>query len=466
MNYAEMLAKLKKDNARIIEIDEMAEVTDELNAEQEKLITECESMKGKIERKKKAIEIDGYLADATVNPPVERRAIAPAAIVPGDIEVPEHSPIVVPARALRFRTNLNAFKGPDARANAYTSGMWLSAVLGNRGAAQWCEQNGVIISAVHEESNNTTGGYLVPTVLHNAIIDLTKEYGVFRRESEVIPMTSDKLIIPRAVGGLTAYFVGESVAITESTASWDDVELSIKDLGVLTRVTNALASDAIIQLMDNLTVKIARALALKEDLVGFLGTGISTHGGMTGVITQLIATAWSAPSVTGAGNGIHEWTTGVGFENITLADLILVMSKLPTFARAGAKWHCSPVFFDAVITRLITAAGGTTTTELINGVPTTKVLGKPVVLNETMNIAGTDQEISLLYGDLRQATTFGDRQQISIAASDSATVGGQSMFERNQSALRAIERFDIVAHDVGTSTVAGPIIGLMAYDAA
>jgi hypothetical protein len=40
------------------------------------------------------------------------------------------------------------------------------------------------------------------------------------------------------------------------------------------------------------------------------------------------------------------------------------------------------------------------------------------------------------------------------------------MFERNQSALRAIERFDFVAHDVGTSTVAGPIVGLMAYDAA
>jgi HK97 family phage major capsid protein len=142
------------------------------------------------------------------------------------------------------------------------------------------------------------------------------------------------------------------------------------------------------------------------------------------------------------------------------------MSKLPLYARAGAKWHCTPVFFDAVITRLVVAAGGNIANTIIDGVPMTKALGYPVVLNETMNIAGTDQEISCLFGDLRQATTFGDRQQMSIASSDSATIGGQSMFERNQSALRAIERFDIVAHDVGTSTVAGPIIGLMAYDAA
>jgi HK97 family phage major capsid protein len=458
-----MLAKLKADNARIIEIDEMAEITEEFKAEQDGLITACEDMKGKIERKKASIETEGYLADATDNPPMEARVIQASPIVQETITAAK--PIVIPARAMRFNNTLRAFKGENAEADAFTSGMWLTAVLGNKNSAAFCNQNGIEISAVHEEGVNTSGGYLVPTVLHTAIIDLQKEYGVIRSESEIIPMTSDKLLIPRTTGGLEAYFVGESVAITESTASWDDVTLSVKDLGVLTRVTNALASDAIIQLMDNLTVKIARALALKEDLVGFLGTGISTHGGMTGVITKLIATAWSAPSVIGAGNGILEWGTGVGFENITSANLTNLMAKLPKFARAGAKFHCSPVFFDSVMTRLALAQGGSTAAEIINGVPTNKFLGFPVILNETMNIAGTDQEISLLFGDLTQATTFGDRQQMSIAASDSATIGGQSMFERNQSALRAIERFDFVAHDVGTSTVAGPIVGLMAYDA-
>jgi HK97 family phage major capsid protein len=462
MKYSEMLAKLKADNARIIEIDEMAEVTEELKAEQDVLITACEDMKGKIERKKASIETEGYLADATENKPIEARVIGASPIIQETITAAK--PIVIPARAARFNNTLRAFKGKNADIDAFTSGMWLSAVLGNASAAQFCNEHGIAINAVHEEGVNTTGGYLVPTVLHTAIIDLQKEYGVFRRESEVIPMTSDKLLIPRTTGGLEAYFVGESAAMTESTASWDDITLSVKDCGVLTRVTNALASDAIIQLMDNLTVKIARALALKEDLVGFLGTGISTHGGITGVITKLISTAWTAPSVN-TGAGLVEWGTGVGFENITLANLTSLMALLPTYARAGAKWHCTPAFFDSVITRLVLAQGGSTATEVINGIPMTRALGYPVVLNETMNSVGTDQEVSLLFGDLGQATTFGDRQQMSIASSDSATIGGQSMFERNQRALRAIERFDIVAHDVGTSSAPGPIVGLMAYDA-
>ena len=461
MNYAEMLAKLKADNARIIEIDEMAELTDELKAEQDALVTACESMKGKIERKKASIEIDGYLANAAAKPPVEARQIKASPIVN---EAVESKDIVVPARARMVSGTLKAFKGPDAEKDAFTSGMWVAAVLGNDHASQWCNTNGIEISAVHEEGNNTTGGYLVPTVLHRAIIDLQKEYGVFRQHSEIIPMTSDKLLIPRTTGGLTAYFVGESAAMTESTASWDDVELSIKDCGVLTRVTNALASDAIIQLMDNLTVQIARALALKEDLCGFLGTGLSTHGGITGVITKLISTAWTIPNVN-AGAGLHEWTTGLAWSNITAADLTSTMGLLPQYARANAKWHCSPTFFDTVITRLVNAQGGDVAHTLIDGMPGLRALGYPVVLNETMNILGVDQMVSCLFGDLSMATTFGDRQSMTIASSDSATIGGQSMFERNQRALRAIQRFDIVAHDVGSSSAPGPIVGLMAYDA-
>ena len=464
MTYAEMLAKLKADNARIIEIDETAEITDELKAEQDALITACESMKGKIERKKASIETEGYLANAAIAPPVENRQIKASPIVN---EAVESKGIVVPARARMLGGTLKAFKGPDAEKDAFTSGMWAAAVLGNENAARWCETNGIEISAVHEEGTNTTGGYLVPTVLHRAIIDLQKEYGVFRQHSEIIPMTSDKLLIPRSTGGLTAYFVGESATMTESTASWDDVTLSVKDCGVLTRVTNALASDAIIQLMDNLTVQIARALALKEDLCGFLGTGLSTHGGITGVITKLIDVAWAIPGTAGGtGSGIHEWSTGLAWSNIVAADLTSTMGLLPQYARANAKWHCSPAFFDTVITRLVNAQGGDVAHTLIDGMPGLRALGYPVVLNETMNILGVDQMVSCLFGDLSLATTFGDRQSMTIASSDSATIGGQSMFERNQRALRAIQRFDIVAHDVGTSTTPGPIVGLMAYDAA
>lgn len=370
--------------------------------------------------------------------------------------------ITVPARAKRWSNSLRAFKSAE---DAYTSGMWLNAVFGNSGAINWCNEHGVaVVEAVHEGHINTTGGYLVPDVLSNSIIELVKEYGVFRGQAGIVPMTSDKIDIPRRVGGLTAYFVGEGDAVTESTGSWDIVSLIAKDVGVLTRVSNDLASDAIVAIMDRITVEISRALATKEDACGFLGDGTSTYGGIVGVLPRLTTVAWSAPSVS-SGAGLVEWSTGTGFENITLANLVSMMALLPTYARAGAKWHCSPTFYDSVITRLVTAIGGDMGHTLVDGVPQTRALGFPVALNNTMNTTGTDQKISLLFGDLSQAVSFGDRQQIEFAASDSASVGGESVFERNQRALRAIERFDINVHDVGTSSAAGPVVGLMCYDA-
>ena len=473
-----MKKKLKKlKNAYQVCVDEMTAMLDgtddaltaeeqtafdELKAKAASLKTQIANCESLMQEKAEAER----MADAPA-PALARQVDADAGVIDDPvINTNQVKSIIVPARANRWGAKLKAFKGPNAAADAYTSGMWLCAVFGNKNAERWCNEHGVaLIESVHQENVNTTGGYLVPDVLYHGIIELVKEYGVFRREAGIYPMTSDRLSIPRRTGGLTAYFIGEGDALTESTGSWDDVNLLAKDCGVLTRVSNNLASDAIIPIMDRLTVEIARALALKEDLCGFLGTGLSTHGGIVGVITQLISVAWTAPSVN-TGAGLVEWGTGTGFENITLANLCSLMSLLPTYARAGAKWHYSPTFFDAVVTRLVTAAGGNLAQTIIDGVPMTKVLGYPVVLNETMNSVGTDQMVSCLFGDLTLATSFGDRAQIEIATSDSANIGGQSMFERNQKGLRAIERFDITANDVGTSSAPGPIVGLMCYDAA
>jgi hypothetical protein len=48
----------------------------------------------------------------------------------------------------------------------------------------------------------------------------------------------------------------------------------------------------------------------------------------------------------------------------------------------------------------------------------------------------------------------------SIAFSEHATVDGESVFVHNQIAVRGTQRFDIVVHDVGTSAVVGPVVGL------
>jgi HK97 family phage major capsid protein len=59
------------------------------------------------------------------------------------------------------------------------------------------------------------------------------------------------------------------------------------------------------------------------------------------------------------------------------------------------------------------------------------------------------------FGDHTKAATFGDRRGINVAFS------AERYFDTDEIAVRGTERFDFVAHDLGTATVAGPVVGLM-----
>jgi HK97 family phage major capsid protein len=87
-------------------------------------------------------------------------------------------------------------------------------------------------------------------------------------------------------------------------------------------------------------------------------------------------------------------------------------------------------------------------------------LGYPVNFSQVFPSATATATIPIILGDLALAAMFGDRQQEGIAFSNTAVVGGESTFERNQIAIRGTERFDIVTHDVGTSSVVGPVVAL------
>jgi hypothetical protein len=82
-----------------------------------------------------------------------------------------------------------------------------------------------------------------------------------------------------------------------------------------------------------------------------------------------------------------------------------------------------------------------------------------------MPATDVNSQVAVTFGDHALAASFGDRQQDSIAFADQATIGGESVFERNQIAVRGTERFDINVHDVGDATTAGPVVGLISASA-
>jgi HK97 family phage major capsid protein len=342
-------------------------------------------------------------------------------------------------------------KTPQGQMAAYRAGMWLRATLyGDPNAANWCRQHGVGVRSALAGGVNTSGGALVPEEFERAIIDLREKFGLIRRVCRVAPMGSDTRNMPRRTGGLTAYFVGEGVEGTESDAGWDNVALVAKKLMVLTRMSSEISEDAIIDLADQMAEEIAYAFAVKEDTVGFTGTGISTDGGIVGVLVKALQAAHTMAKVAAASG--HDT-----FAELDADDLLAIMAVIPQFAKPGSSWYCSPTAQELVF-NAIKIAGGGNTRDMLADSDKPRFLGYPIEVTSVMADSASDTyngTVMLAFGNLRQAMTMGDRRGIRVALSS------EKYWSEDQIGIKGTERFDMNVHDLGSTTVKSPFAVLV-----
>ncbi len=362
--------------------------------------------------------------------------------------------------------------GQKADERAYLFGHWALATIarqcpglaitGGNKSIQVCKDRGLDILNVAQTDDNANAGVFVPEQFGMDLVINRENYGKLRSLAEVLQMFSDTRTDPKWTSGLTAYFTDEGAVITESDAAWENIKLIAKDLYVLSRMSRQLSADAAIDYGDRLVQEIAYAMALKEDTVAFSGTGISTDGGVIGVRTRL-------QDVDGAGtdsNGLNTQNTGVDWPAIVIRDFHETIALCPGYAlERQPVWICSAAFYHAVMAPLaIAQAGGATIQEAqqtVGGATAGgQFLGFPVVFSQVFPIATAETTVACVFGAMQLGLRMGDRQQDTVMFSEHASIGGQSVFERNQIAVRSNERIDIVVHGYGTSTVSGPIVGL------
>ena len=329
------------------------EVKQQLSA----LADEIEKMAGKSEDegfkldiydalKEKFVEVTARLGRVEEAETIARNL---ATAVPGQDRL---TPFAPPSAHKLFSTVKNfqdrEIKGQMYRAvdQAYTAGMWFKATLMDNPEAQdWCKARGIGIQKAQGEGVDSAGGYLVPEELMANIIVLREQFGVFRQECQVVPMGSDTLNWPRRTGGLTAFFTGENQGVTESQASWDNVNLTAKKCAVLTRMSTEIEQDAVVAIADWLVGEMAYAFASKEDDCGFNGDGTSSYGGMRG--TTFLATDGNHTASKSAG--------GASLTATTLAQLTTLMGILPQYAAPGANWYMSQQVFYSIVANLLAA---------------------------------------------------------------------------------------------------------------
>lgn len=457
MNYDELVKELEANLARVSEIDAEAELTEELKAEQASLIAEQPVLKGKIERAAEQVEMGNFLDNAKANPPVEQRVTASVAIAspaPSAVDATK-----IPATARRAISKSTVFGGAtrdEKELKAYRFGQVFLASLGMESAQEYCLNTGMPM-AVLNEGVNTAGGLLVPNEFGLDMTMLLDEYGSFRPNTNVVSMSSETRTDPRLTTDMIAYWDGENETGTESDMAWDQIQLVAKKLRAFTRISNELSADSAIDIGNEVFGSIARAFALAEDQAGFNGTGTSAYGGITG-LRQSLQDAAGTPTTADAGGVIVSANNTYG--EIIWGEFESVVGILPTYADMNAKWYVSKLFWSTAMVPLLNAAGGNTISILQNGARMKEFMGYPVEIVEVMPKVAANSQLCALFGDVAKASKLGDRMTRTISTNDSVVIGGESVWERDQLAVKGVERIDINVHDVGDATDAGPVVGL------
>lgn len=345
---------------------------------------------------------------------------------------------------------LTSFKGNKGQAarDAHDVGLWLKATIAGDGAArrQLESRRGGQWLASQNENNPTSGGYLVPAPLADAVIVSRQETGACRKLARVVQMGSDTLAFPKQSDGTTVYYPGEEGAITASDLDFGRVTLTAGKRAIYSLMSTEIHDDSMVSIVDLLAADMGHQFALQEDKEFILGDGTSSYGGVGGVKTKIeAATAGIATAATG-----HDtWA------EIDASDLMGVMSKLPGRFRAGRlAWLCSAAFKWQVFDRLCLAQGGSLTINMVEGVPQAMFAGYPIVVSDFCPTSTAAATVCCYFGNWQQAVLLGERTEVRIATSEHIA------FQTDQLAIRATTRYDINFHEAGDTSNAGAVVAL------
>jgi HK97 family phage major capsid protein len=446
-------ALLEELAAVVAEMEAMTENAPEGEAPAEPMTEEQEASLRSLSERADKLRSQIELLERAKAKELEMRAVIERAAPARKVEATTEEKTVEKRTVYAVPKNHRPLKGFKCEERAYRAGMSVKAsLLGDEEARRWCNDHGVNYRA-QAGGINSLGGVLTNDELSSEIIRLVEEYGAFPANARRVTMNSDTLLIARRTGGLTARPIGENAAPQTSDVTFDNVTLTAKLWGVDNRIPMSLMEDSVIDLGDAMAVETAQAFAEAFDNSGFIGTGSGgTYHGTTGVAVAINDGTHSASVVTAAtGNS----TFGSGTAGLDLSDFTDLVARLPLYARRNAKFYISPAGYGSSMLRLLTQAGGNNTADVAAGAGL-QFLGFPVVLCHPLEsrLTGTANAIACLFGDLSQACTMGVRREVTVKTDASRFI------EFDQLLTFATARVAMVAHDLGDTSKAGPIVAL------
>lgn len=340
------------------------------------------------------------------------------------------------------------FKGDNAGRKAFMYGHYLKGILGGNKESRkiYSQMSGQKWTQV--EGTDARGGFLVPEEWASEILELSLDYGVYRRNARNVNMKHLIMNVQNVSTGLFVGLVTEGADKDERNKEFANTQLTAKKVASITPFSDELLDDAPQNLLDFFSENLARAHAEREDHCGFVGNGVADveNCGITGIVTAIQAVAGNAGVTTIDGS----------FGDITMVNMTDFMATLPShgYTKGRTKWYCHQSVYYRTLARLAAGVGGNTIRDIEGGF-SPSFLGYPVEFVEVMRADDGNPSapgVCLLFGDLYKAALFGNRQELTFKT-----------YERevsDETVIRTVRRFDAATVFPGTAAAAGPVVAL------
>ena len=294
----------------------------------------------------------------------------------------------------------------------------------------------------NQTGDEARGGYLVPEELQAEVLRIAEaEYGIARREFTYLPFSGpgNERKIPTLASSVSVSWVNEAGSKPGTNPTFGLVTQTLKKLAAIIPFTEEILEDSVINLTQLVATLFAEAVSKEEDVQFLYGTGAP----WTGILNN--------GSVETVSLGIAE-----GVSDVTFEKLIDMQDECASGALAGAKYYMNRTIYSYLRKLRADAVSASDGKGMFLLPPNKKsiedILDYPIELSDALpdkTLAGADKPF-VIFGNLKLAAIFGDKQQIRAKLLDQATItdgDGQTtinLAEEDMIALRLEERVGYV----------------------
>lgn len=281
--------------------------------------------------------------------------------------------------------------------------------------------------------NDQTGGYLVPTEVHGEIMRIAETTGIIARDARNMGVTD--IEIPIYTGdAMQGAYVSEDGTTTETQNDLGVARLRAATWMTIVRMSNKLIAKANVNVADWLMALVAEGLAYRLDREGFVG-GTFAGSPFVGLLASTAVTKQTM------------FSGKTGFEDFDPYEAAVAIGTVPTAALANAAFYFSPSVWAQIKSQKDTNFGylfQQNFSDLAqfrreNGIqPVGVIQGYPVYTTNVLpaySTSGSAKKFGV-FGNLNLALVRGEDGPMNVLRSENAVVGGVSVYERNQTAMR------------------------------